>query len=443
MRIDYLPVGELRPYPNNPRMHSKRQVQQIANSVKKFGFCNPILIDESKQVLAGHGRLQAAQLLGLEVVPTCQLAQLSEAEKRAYVLADNKLAQQGRWDKEVLAIELQGLIALDFEVEVTGFEIPEINLILGDAHNEGGRADNRRRRAVRKEDAALQLSSGPAVSRPGDVWIVGKHRLLCGDACDQTSYETLLEGAKADFVFTDPLRNACFEAKLAAGMQTAQRYSAVKAGCPDKIELTKGLDALFGRLIENTIDGSIHHICMDWRYMDPMLAAGRKLYTELMNVCVWTKAPSGTGSLYRSDHELIFVWKSGRAAHMNNVNNKRGGVRSNVWDYAGVYLMQVASAEEEMRVPTTVKPVALVADAIKDCSRHRGLVLDPFCGSGTALIAAERTGHHARALERDPHYVDVAVQRWQNYTGKTALLAGSGETFAVTAEQRTPSAAAA
>src|SRR5437588_11810954 len=197
MKIDYTRVCELRPYPNNARTHSKKQVRQIANSIARFGFCNPVLIDDKKQIIAGHGRVEAAKLLGIDAVPTCRLSHLSEADKRAYILADNKLAENAGWDKELLAIELQGLIDLDFEIELTGFEIPEIDLILEDAREAKEEASG-------PEDRVPQYPSGPLVSQAADLWVLGKHHLLCADARDQTAYESLLEGAKAEFVFTDP-----------------------------------------------------------------------------------------------------------------------------------------------------------------------------------------------------------------------------------------------
>src|SRR5438270_3402965 len=197
MKIEFTRVGELRPYPNNARTHSKKQIGQIANSIDKFGFCNPVLIDDANQIIAGHGRVEAAKLLGIDAVPTCRLSHLSEPDKRAYILTDNKLAEKAGWDKEVLAIELQGLIDLDFEIELTGFELPEIDLILEEAQEAKGASKG-------PEDDVPQYPSGPIVSQSGDLWILGNHRLLCADARDQAAYERLLEGAKAEFAFTDP-----------------------------------------------------------------------------------------------------------------------------------------------------------------------------------------------------------------------------------------------
>jgi DNA modification methylase len=436
MKIEYTPVNDLRPYPNNARTHSKRQIRQIANSIKKFGFCNPVLIDDAKQIIAGHGRVEAARLLGIEAVPTCRLSHLSEADKRAYILADNKLAEKAGWDKEVLAIELQGLIDLDVEIELTGFDMPEIDLILEEASEAKGSRTG-------PEDDVPQYPSGPIVSQNGDLWVLGKHRLLCGDARDQAAYDRLLEGAQAAFVFTHPAHNLTIDGNVSGRGRIRHGDFTKGSGDVDEATFVAFLETVFERLAENTAAGAIHQICMDWRHMWEMLAAGRKVYSELKNVCVWNKTHAGMGSFYRCKHELVFVWKSGTPAHTDNFGlGQHGRHRTNVWDYANVHAVR-AGGLQELAMHPTVKPVALVADAIKDCSGRGALVLDPFCDSGTILVAAERTGRKARAMEVDPGYVDVAVRRWQAYTGKTAVLAASGETFEDIEEQRRATPAAA
>ena len=429
MKIEYSLVRELRPYPNNARTHSKKQIRQIARSIEKFGFCNPVLIGDGKQIIAGHGRVEAAKLLGIDAVPTCRLSHLTEVEKRAYILADNKLAEKAGWDKELLAIELQGLIDLNVEIELTGFDMPEIDVILEDAREANATPSG-------PEDTVPKCSPGPAVTQIGDLWVLGNHRLLCGDARNQSAYDCLLEGAKAEFVFTDPPYNVVIEGHVCGLGRVHHREFAMASGEMSEAEFTAFLEGVFSLLAANTVDGSIHDICMDWRHMSEMLAAGRKVYSELKNLCVWNKTNAGMGTFYRSKHELVFVWKVGTIPHINNFElGQHGRNRSNIWDYAGANTMR-AGRLEELAMHPTVKPVALVADAIKDCSRRSGLVLDPFCGSGTILIAAERTGRKARALEIDPAYVDVAIRRWQTYTGKAAVLANSGKTFEIIEEQR-------
>jgi DNA modification methylase len=429
MKIEQTRVHDLRPYANNARTHSRKQIRQIAKSIEKFGFCNPVLIDDQKQIIAGHGRVEAAKLLGIDAVPTCRLSHLNEADKRAYVLADNRLAERAGWDKEVLAIELQGLIDLSVDVKLTGFDMGEIDLILEEAHEAKG--------APTGPEDHIPACSSAAVTQPGDLWLLGEHRLLCGDARDKLAYQSLLESAKAEFVFTDPPYNVPIHGNVCGLGRIRHRDFAMACGEMSEAEFTAFLETVFKRLAENSIDGSIHQIFTDWRHMGEMLAAGRKIYGELKNLCVWNKSNAGMGSFYRSQHELVFVWKSGTAPHINNFElGQRGRNRTNVWSYPGLTGMRVGRLQELAMHPT-VKPVALAGDSLKDCSGRGGLVLDPFCGSGTILIAAERTGRKARALEIDPIYVDVAVRRWQTYTGKAAVLAGSGESYEIIEEQRT------
>ena len=437
MQIEYTLVRELKPYAGNARTHSKKQIKQIAKSIEKFGFCNPVLVDDHKQIIAGHGRVEAAKLLGLHAVPTVRLSHLSEADKRAYVLADNKLATKAGWDREVLAIELQGLLDLNVNVELTGFETPEVEVILDEAEEARGEA------AAGPEDSAPEYRTGPTVTRAGDLWVLGNHRLFCGDAREQAAYDALLEGARAEFCFTDPPYNVPIDGHVCGLGRIRHQDFAMGCGEMSETEFVSFLESVFRRLALNTSDGSIHDVCMDWRHMSEMLAAGRNIYTELKNVCVWNKSNAGMGSFYRSKHELIFVWKNGTESHINNFElGQHGRTRTNIWDYPGITGMR-AGRLEELAMHPTVKPVAMVADAIKDCSRRGALVLDPFCGSGTILIAAEKTGRKARALEIDSHYVDVAVRRWQTYTGKHAVLSATGQTFEDVEDQRAAQLAAA
>jgi len=436
MQIEPIPVQDLRPYAQNARTHSRKQIRQIAKSIEKFGFCNPVLIDDANQIIAGHGRVEAAKLLGLDAVPTCRLSHLSASDKRAYILADNKIASAAGWDKELLAIELQGLIDLDVDLELTGFDMGEIDFLLEEVKEAKGPSSG-------PEDVVPQISSGPSVTQHGDMWSLGDHALLCADAREQVAYDRLLGGAKAQIVFTDPPYNVAIDGNVCGLGRIRHREFAMASGEMSETEFTEFLRTVFVRQVANTVDGSIHQICMDWRHMGEMLAAGRKVYTELKNLCVWAKSNAGMGTFYRSQHELVFVWKSGTAPHINNFElGQHGRNRTNIWSYPGISSMRPGRLDELAMHPT-VKPVALVVDALKDCSRRGGTVLDPFCGSGTILIAAERTGRKARALEIDPKYVDVAIRRWQAYAGKSAILAGSGETFEAIEEQRAQSASAA
>lgn len=421
MKTEDVGLSSLKPYPKNARVHTRKQIRQIANSIKKFGFVNPIITDDHAQIIAGHGRFEAAKLLGLDSVPTIRLSHLSPEEVRAYVIADNRLAEKAGWDREILRTELQGLIALDFDVEVTGFEAPEIDFMLDEAREAADESG--------PEDAVPARAEGPAVTRVGDVWILGKHRLICGDAQQQQSYEMLLEGKKAAFVIGDAPYNVRIANFVSGNGRVVHGEFKMASGEMSEDEFVAFLRTTFARLKENTTDGSIHMIFMDWRHQFEMMLAGRDVYSELKNVCIWNKSVGGMGSLYRSKHEFVYVWKSGTSEHRNNVElGKHGRNRTNVWDYAGV-TAHTAENRQELEMHPTVKPVALVADAMKDVTVANDLVLDPFCGSGTILIAAERTGRRARAIELDSHYVDVAVRRWEAYTGKRAVHEARGITF--------------
>jgi DNA modification methylase len=432
--IELMPVDKLTPYPGNARKHSRKQIRQVAKSIERFGFTNPVLIDDDAQIIAGHGRVEAAKLLGMKSVPTLRLSHLSAADKRAYIIADNRLAEKAGWDRELLAIELQALVDLDFDIELTGFETSAVDIILEDADEATGKTGG-------PEDKVPDPLPGPAVSQPGDLWVLGNHRLICSDARNDDAYERLMCGEKATFVFTDPPYNVRIDGHVCGSGAIRHREFAMASGEMSSEAFSGFLTTVFGRLAAHTTDGSIHDICMDWRHIDEMMTAGRAVYTELKNLCIWNKTNAGMGSFYRSQHELVFIWKSGEAAHVNNFElGQHGRNRTNVWTYAGVNAMRPGRMDELAWHPT-VKPVAMVADAIKDCSRRGDLVLDPFCGSGTILIAAERTGRKARALEIDPQFVDVAVRRWQTYSGKTAILESTRQTFEEVEEQRLSSVA--
>jgi DNA modification methylase len=432
MNIEHIDIRDLRPYPKNARTHSRKQISQIAKSIKRFGFCNPVLIDDKNQIVAGHGRVEAAKLNGMDAVPTVRLSHLSDADKRAYILADNKLAEKAGWDQEILAIELQALAEIGIDLELTGFESAEVDMIIEEIQD----------RDDQPENAPPEYPSGPVVTQPGDLWMLGHHVLACGDARDETTYDQLMGGQQAQFVFTDPPYNVPIDGHVCGLGRIRHKDFAMGCGEMNAEQFTAFLAEVFEMLCRHSVDGSIHQVCMDWRHMREMLSAGYRHYSELKNLCVWNKSNAGMGSFYRSKHELIFAWKNGTTAHINNFElGQHGRSRSNVWDYDGVNTMRPGRLDELAMHPT-VKPVALVVDAIKDCSKRNGIVLDPFCGSGTILIAAERTGRKARAIEIDPHYVDVAVKRWQQYTGKSAILLPIGETFEEVSEVRLDESAA-
>jgi len=434
LAIEQTPISALRSRAYNARIHSKRQIRQIADSIKRFGFCNAILVDDDLTILAGHGRVAAAQLLNLEFVPTVRLSHLSDADKRAYVIADNRLAEKSGWDRNLLALELQELIDIGFEVELTGFETPEIDLLLDEGLEASGLTPS-------AEDQLPNKSKAPPTSRLGDLWALGKHRLLCGDARDPARYTQLLGGKSADLICTDPPYNVPIEGHVSGRGRSRHAEFVMASGEMSEAEFTEFLKLTLGAAVNASRDGALHFVFMDWRHLFELLTAGRALYDDFLNLCVWNKNNGGMGSFYRSKHELIAVFKVGTASHINNIELGRyGRNRTNVWDYAGVNTFK-AGRLDELAMHPTVKPVALVADVLKDASRRGDLVLDPFAGSGTTVMAAEKTGREAYALEIDPAYTDVIVQRWQSYTGKPALLAASGLTFEELAEQRNPACA--
>jgi 16S rRNA G966 N2-methylase RsmD len=424
LNVVYLACDDLVPDLRNARQHSDRQVKQIACSIESFGFNVPLLIDAKGQVVAGHGRLLAARRLGWSEVPTIRLDHLSEAQARAFAIADNRLTDNSTWDDALLAENLKVLSEMDliFDIEATGFTMGEIDLRIEGLANGTGR------------DAADEVPdqvAGPAVTQPGDIWHLGRHRVLCGNALEGDSYVRVLDGRQAALVFTDPPYNVPIQGHV-SGLGTVQhREFAMASGEMSQAAFTEFLTTVCKLLAFHSTAGSIHYLCMDWRHMGELLAAGHGAYSELKNLCVWAKDNAGMGSLYRSQHELVFVWKSGTASHRNNVQlGQFGRNRTNIWSYPGVGSFGRGGEEGNLlALHPAVKPVAMVADAILDCSARGDIVLDPFLGSGSTLVAVERVGRVCCGIELDPVYVDIAIRRWQRHTGDTAVHAMSGLTF--------------
>jgi DNA modification methylase len=420
-KITFTKIGDLSTNPRNARTHSARQVREIARSIERFGFNNPVLVDEDNRIIAGHGRVAAAKSLGRQRVPTLRIDHLSEQEKRAFIIADNRLAEKAGWDREILAIELQGLIDLNFDLELTGFEIPEIEMIFDAVDPPANNPE---------DDLIPDLAPDRAVTKPGDLWILGDHRVLCGDARRREPFTALLLGKAAQLVFVDPPYNVKIRGHVSGKGRVKHREFAQASGEKTSAQFAKFLEESLGLLAEHSTDGAIHFVCSDWRHLDEMLTAGRRVYRELKNLVIWNKTNAGMGSFYRSQHELIFVWKHGRGKHVNNIElGQHGRHRTNVWTYAGSNAFG-SDRLETLAMHPTAKPVRLVADAIRDCSRRSDLVLDSFGGSGTTLIACERTQRKARLIELDPLYCDQIVRRWQRLTGQTAVHAVTGVSFA-------------
>ncbi len=425
LAVIYRRIEELRPDPRNPRSHSPRQVRQIARSVQTFGFNVPILIDRQSQVIAGHGRLLAARELGWGQVPTISLDHLSEAQRQAFMIADNQLTDTSEWNDTLLASLFRDLSVLDlgFSLDVTGFEMAEIDMRIESLEAPPDADD--------PADRVPDLASRPAVSRVGDVWAAGRHRICCGSALDPIAYAVLMDGEQAAMVFSDPPYNCPINGHVTGLGKIHHREFAMASGEMDEAQFVEFLARSFTLLARHSVDGAIQFQCIDWRHAGEMLAAGRRAYSELKNICVWVKSNAGMGSLFRSQHELIFVFKHGRESHQNNIQlGRHGRHRSNVWSYPGANSFGRSSEEGNLsELHPTVKPVAMVADAILDCSSRGEIVLDAFLGSGTTVIAAERTGRRCFGLEIDPLYVDTIVRRWQAFTGDHARLLATGRDF--------------
>jgi DNA modification methylase len=421
----YRRIDTLRLDPSNPRQHSQKQIRQIAESITVFGFIVPILIDRDGKIIAGHGRVLAARALGMTKVPTVCLDHLTPAQARVFMIADNKLTENAAWDDQLLAQQFKdlSLLGLDFSLEVTGFEMGEIDLRIASLEDMPGQGDD-------PADVLPETPAGPPVGKIGDLWLLGRNRLLCGSALDTAAFTALMGEERAAMVFTDPPYNVRIDGHASGLGAIHHRPFTMGSGEMSQAEFTAFL-APCRNLAAFSAAGSLHYICMDWRHLEELLAAGREAYGELKNLCVWVKDNAGMGSLYRSQHELVFIFKHGRNGHRNNVQlGQFGRNRSNVWNYPGANSFARSGAEGNLlALHPTVKPVAMVADAILDCTERGGIVLDAFLGSGTTMIAAERTGRRCYGLELDPVYVDTAIRRWQVLTSGKARHAASSRLF--------------
>jgi DNA modification methylase len=418
--IEYMQLDYLRPWGRNARTHSKKQIRQVADSIRTFGFTSPVLIDRENTILAGHCRVEAARLLEMNEVPCLRLEHMSRDQKRAYVLADNKLALNAGWDEDLLAEELGALLSLDldFDIGVTGFTIAEIDsFVEGQMPEDPGDP---------KDDFLPAAGKVPTRCQPGDLWRLGAHRLICGDALDPRVVEQLMGGVQARMVFTDPPYNVQVYGHVGGSGKIRHREFAMAAGEMSVSEFTAFLTKAFRNLADHSLDGSIHFICMDWRHMGEILAAGQEVFNELKNLIVWSKDNGGMGTFYRSRHELIFAFKNGSAPHINSFElGQHGRYRTNIWEHKGANSFR-AGRLDDLGMHPTVKPVQMIADAIKDVSGRGDIVLDLFGGSGSTLIAAEKTGRRAYLCELDAAYCDCILARWEAYARDDAELIACG-----------------
>jgi DNA modification methylase len=427
LAIRSVPIDVIRSYERNPRKHPAAQIEKLKEAISQFGFVVPVLLDATGTLVAGHARVEAASQLGYVTIPAVDLAHLSPNEIKALRIADNRLAELASWDDITLAVEFKELMASDlkldltFDMTITGFSNAEIDRVVTMSEDAGSQ----------ERDDLVDAAPITSVSLRGDTWGLGEHRVVCGDSTLGQTYIDLLGTDVAaagihDFPYNVPINghvsitNRHHEFMMAAGEMSPPQFQAFLA-------------TVLRATAQVSKPGAIQFSFMDWRHAADILAAGESSGLELKNLCVWDKGVGGMGSFYRSQHELIFVFKDPRAPHTNNVElGKYGRNRTNVWAYPG----GAAAMKKELVLHSTPKPVALVADAIRDCTSRGDIVLDAFSGSGTTIIAAARTGRRARVIELDPRYVDVAVRRWETWSGGTAYHVGTGLTFEELRQQR-------
>jgi DNA modification methylase len=427
--MGYEPIDRIQANPREPRIYTEAVRRKISRTLRQFGPL-PLVVDPNRVVLSGNIWLTSAQEAGFTEVPVFVAEHLGAAEAEAFMLFQVRTIERGKWDEHLLGQVLQDLTLqpLDFDISITGFDPPEIDLLiegLDQKPNEPDPADD-------------VPPAGPSVSRLGDLWILRNHRLLCADSLKAESYKTLLHDESAHIAFADPPFNLKIAGHVSGLGAVTHREFAMASGEMSEPEFISFLITALTHMAANSRNGALHFIAMDWRHLYELLMAGRQVYDGFQNLCVWAKDRPGMGSLYRSQHELFLVFKHGKGRYRNNVQLGRfGRNRSNVWAYPGANTFGRGGEEGNLlHQHPTIKPAALIADVLLDASRRGDLVLDPFIGSGSTLIAAEKVGRHARGIEIDPLYVDLAVQRWERWTGEQALLDGDGRTFREVAEER-------
>lgn len=432
LHIEHIDITSIKPHSDNPRVHPKKQIRQIAESIKAFGFRMPVLVDHDTRLICGHARVEACKLIGMNRVPALRATDLADAQVRALMIADNRLSEISTWDDQLLGENLKILsdLELDFNIESIGFDYGEIEQRVL-ALEEVGEAGND------ESDDLSNLDEIPPVTRVGDLWLLGEgesaHRILCADCTTEEAYTRLLNDRRAAMVFTDPPYNL---SARAIGQVCAGEHGDFEMGSGEMSseQFTEFLDSVMERLCSFSERGSIHYFFMDWRHAGEMLTAGGVHYTNFKNLCVWVKDRPGMGTFYRSQHELVFVFKHGADRHRNNFGlGEHGRTRSNVWCYPSVRGLDAADGDPDsnaLKLHPTIKPVRLIEEAILDCSRRDEIVLDPFLGSGSTLIACEKTKRVCAGLEVSPRYVDVAIARWQQWTGHEAIHGATGKTHA-------------
>jgi DNA modification methylase len=432
LQIVNLPIELLKPDPENAREHSPKQIRQIAKNEKRYGFLFPVLISADYKIICGHARTAAAKLNGLLEVPTIQVDHLSEAERRVVALADNRLAEKASWNKKFLKKQLELIVELDPQVELeeTGFDLAEIEVI----EQEPADVDDFRDPV----DRLPSLDAGPTITRPGDLWLLDDHRVLCADMLASASLPALMAGCRAHAVFTDPPYNVRVPGHVSGKGATKHRNFAMASGEMTKAEFTTFLMSVCSHVARHSIRGAVVYSCIDWRHWEELQVAARSAGLEMLNACVWMKPTPGMGSFYRSQHEIVLVLRNGNTSHRNNVKlGSYGRNRSNVWQYPNPSSFGRGTDEGKLSaLHPTVKPVAMIGDALLDCTKRGDVVLDPFLGLGSTLMAAERTKRRCYGVEIDPRYVDCGIRRWQVHGGGQARHAENNKTFDEIAAER-------
>ena len=428
LAVSFVPLSELKPAKRKLRRLDPVHVREVAGAIGALGFCQPLLVGRGNELIDGEARFEAARLLGLNVVPCVRIDHLSPDELRLLRLAVNRLAEKGEWDLDALKLEFEELILVDAPIEIAGFALDEIDqVVLGEAAS-----------AVEQGPLAPE-SDVASVARLGDMFQLGPHRIICGDATDPAVLAQLMEGdPAARLVLTDEPYNV----KIAGNVTgRGHREFAMASGEMSDVEFLAFNEKWISAAGAYLGDGAVLGTFIDWRGSPTVSAAAAKLGLKPLNLIVWAKTNAGMGSLYRSQHELLPLFKKGTAPHVNNVElGKRGRWRSNVWTYPGASSLG-SDARRGLQDHPTVKPTAMLEDALLDLTNRGDIVIDPFLGSGSTLIAADKTGRICRGVELDPLYVDVIVRRYEAATGKAAILVETGETFEALAARRAAEAA--
>ena len=422
LTLENLKIGDIHGYEKNAKTHSERQVQQIIASINQFGFNNPILIDENNEIIAGHGRFMAVQAMQLETVPTIKLSHLNDAQKRAYRLADNKIAENGGWNIELLSLEIKDIEKIcgdDLDIHIIGFNDAELDSIINITDVKP---------LNQKANAIPFVPGNEIVSRHGDIWQLGNHRIICGDSLKPDTFAQLFGDKKANMVLQDPPYNVKIDGHVCGSGTVKHKEFAMASGEMTTNEFTKFLETNFNLCKQYSKDGSLHYNFMDWRHILEITTAGQSVFDKFINMCVWVKTSGGMGSLYRSQHELCFIFQNGKQSHNNNVQlGKYGRYRTNVWQYPGVNAF--GKHKDEIQMHPTVKPVEMMKDAILDVSKRGDIVLDCFLGSGSTLIACQQSGRVCYGIEYEPLYIDTTIRRFQNLFHIDAVNLATGKTY--------------